>query len=224
MSAFPHILKTRLKLFLGKGSVRSWGQNGEDAVVQSLLHGIKNGFYVDVGAYDPVLYSNTYAFYRRGWRGVVIDANKEKQNLFAALRPRDTFVHTGIARDTGMKTYYRFSDGAYNTFDAIDAEKCKTQNYPQFIDEEKVAVRPLVGILREQRITNVDFLNIDIEGLDMEALESYDWSMPPRIIAIESRAFNPDRPADDPAYRFLKEKGYVLVGLATYTLIFTRLN
>ena len=67
--------KTLLKLVLGRGTFRSYSQFGEDALVNSLFRNKKYGIYVDVGAYHPILYSNTYALYRRGWRGFAIDPN-----------------------------------------------------------------------------------------------------------------------------------------------------
>jgi len=171
-----------------------------------------------------VLYSNTYALYTRGWRGIVIDPNEGMKPLFKALRPRDIFVHAGVARAQGVKKYYAFSDGAYNTFDPAEAAIRKGMQYPEFIEERKVAVRPLRDILADQGVLRVDFLNMDIEGMDIEALESYDCSMPPRIMAIESHAFNPDKPMEEPAYRFLRGKSYVLRGFAAYTLIFERVE
>ena len=45
-------------------------QEGEDLVAARLLGDGDNGFYVDVGAHHPIGHSNTYLFYRRGWRGI----------------------------------------------------------------------------------------------------------------------------------------------------------
>jgi FkbM family methyltransferase len=222
MNTFTEVAKTYIKRILGRGVFTSYAQNGEDALVYALLRSVVHGTYVDVGAYHPVLYSNTYAFYKRGWHGVVIDPNESMQPLYKALRPRDTFVHAGVARTKGTQTYFAFSDGAYNTFDPKEAAERKAAAYPHFKEELQVALRPLADILHEQGITHVDFLTIDIEGMDIEALESYDWSMSPKVIAIESHGFNPDRPTDEPVYAFLKAKGYRLEGMAAYTLVFGR--
>ncbi len=76
MTTVYHILRTIAKLILGRGVRTSYGQFGEDAVVQAMLKS-REGFYVDVGAFDPVLYYNTYALYRSGWFGIVIDPNSD---------------------------------------------------------------------------------------------------------------------------------------------------
>src|SRR3989344_4572766 len=57
---------------LGK---RSYSQSGEDMILRSIFDDKKEGFYVDVGAFHPKLYSNTYYFYKRGWRGINIEPN-----------------------------------------------------------------------------------------------------------------------------------------------------
>lgn len=52
-----------------------------------LLFDIKDAFYVDVGAYDPIFASNTLNLYAEGWRGVNIDASPERINRFFLMRP-----------------------------------------------------------------------------------------------------------------------------------------
>src|SRR6516165_9664242 len=64
---------------------------GEDLVIEEFVNGlgIKRGFYVDVGAFDPVMASNTLLLFRRGWSGINIDIDEEKIERFRRARPRD---------------------------------------------------------------------------------------------------------------------------------------
>ena len=87
MNNFLEVLKTTLKLLLRRSVISSYSQFGEDAVLQHLLKK-STGTFVDIGAYHPVLYSNTYAFYRRGWSGIVIDPNPRFKKLYRLFRPR----------------------------------------------------------------------------------------------------------------------------------------
>ncbi len=214
------LVKTKIKHLLGKGSYRAFGQNGEDAMIHALLRGIDKGTYVDVGAYNPILYSNTYGLYREGWSGITIDPNPAVQPLHRILRPRDTFVLGGVSNVEKECDYYRFTDGAYNTFDPEVAEDLKTKRYPRFIRKETSHLYPLHSILKKNNITKVDFLDVDVEGLDVEVLESFDWNLAPRVVAIESRSFKPETMTADPAYVFLRNHGYVLAGFLKYTLVF----
>ena len=51
----------------------SYAQNQEDVVLQIALADVDNGFYIDVGAFDPVTDSVTYVFYKRGWHGINVE-------------------------------------------------------------------------------------------------------------------------------------------------------
>lgn len=75
---------------------RSYAQSGEDVVVDAILSRQKTGFYVDIGAYHPKVFSNTYLFYKRGWRGICVEPNPEAKILFQVARPRDVFVNVGV--------------------------------------------------------------------------------------------------------------------------------
>lgn len=220
MNTAGEVARGLLKLLLGKGSYRSFGQNGEDAIIRSLLRGTPKGTYVDVGAYHPTLYSNTYGLYREGWSGLTIDPNPSMGKLHRILRPRDTFVLGGVAAQAETRDYYRFSDGAYNSFDPEYAERIKRLKYPTFLGKETVPLYPLRTILEQHNIQKVDFLDIDIEGLDVSALQSFDWTYPPTVVAIESQSFLPDAMFSDPACKFLYDHGYILAGFIKYTLIF----
>jgi hypothetical protein len=86
-------VKQRLLGLAGRGrdsdGARFYSQTGEDAILAHLLFGHDSGFYVDVGAFHPTKYSNTYYFYQRGWTGINIEPTPGQTDLFRKLRPRD---------------------------------------------------------------------------------------------------------------------------------------
>src|SRR5262245_35161179 len=85
----------------------SFSVAGEDMILRHLVGPDKrDGFYVDVGAWDPVKLSNTYFFYVQGWRGINIDARPGSRGLFQKVRPRDINVEVGISTRAGEMTYY----------------------------------------------------------------------------------------------------------------------
>ncbi len=204
---------------LGYGVRMSYSQRGEDVIVQAKLR-TRKGIYVDVGSYHPTLYSNTYALYKRGWMGLVIDPNIHLKPLYTVFRPRDIFIPKGIAEIAAHRTYYMFSDGAYNTFDDVSVEEYKKRKKVTYIGKRQAQLVPLQNILRVQHIQKIDFLNIDVEGLDLEVLRSHDWSIKPTVIAIEDRLYNPATPLTSNIFSFLSDKGYTLIGMAGETLIF----
>lgn len=222
MNTLFQYFRMMLKLALGRGVRRSYAQQGEDVVIEGALKYVKKGTYVDVGAYHPTLYSNTYTFYKKGWRGIVIDPNVDMKPLYKLLRPRDVFVNTAVGTNTEERPYYMFSDGAYNSFDEGRARGWEATRGLKIKEVRSIAFKPLARILKEQNITRIDFMNVDVEGLDLEVLKTHDWSILPRVIAVEDETFDADTPHENSIYNYLHEKGYVLKGLAGLSLIFER--
>lgn len=168
---------------------RSYGQEGEDVILERLLGAQSNGFYVDVGAHHPARFSNTLAFYDRGWRGINIDPQPECFRLFRRVRPRDITVQAGVATADGVLTFYRFDDPALNTFSReLATERMAGATY-RLIGEMQVPVRTLSGLLGEYLPPGqaIDFMTIDAEGFDMQVLRSNDWqAFRPAIVLIEA--------------------------------------
>src|SRR6516162_6481132 len=92
----------------------SFSQFGEDVLCGFFFSRGYRGFYVDVGAFHPMLLSNTYDFYRKGWRGLCIDANPEVAGLFSRFRPKDAFIHSAVGEKTGNIEMALFKEGAFN--------------------------------------------------------------------------------------------------------------
>ncbi len=207
MRIFREVAKTWVKLLLGRGVRYSYSQFGEDAVLQNLLRG-KEGAYVDIGAYHPVLYSNTYAFYKRGWSGIAIDPNPYSENLFKIMRPRDRFILAAVGAPS-TRPYFEYDDPACNAI----GEPAPPRKDLRLLRTSTVRVEPLAKLLAGTE--RIDLMNIDIEGMDTEALSTYEWSVFPTVIAVEGIL-------GDSSALFLSEKGYHLAGLAGLTMIFTR--
>ncbi|MDB5224764.1 MAG: SAM-dependent methyltransferase [Candidatus Adlerbacteria bacterium] len=205
MNALRALIKTHIKLLLRRGVCLSYSQFGEDAVIQHILRN-KTGTYVDVGAYHPVLYSNTYALYKRGWKGVVIDPNPSARTLFRWFRRRDTFINAAVGI-SGEQTYYQYDDAAYNSL----GNPAPQRKGLQLIHTNQVTIRPLSELLKH--VGHIDFMSVDVEGMDLEVLQTHDWSNKPRVIAVEGSM-------QDPTHVFLESKSYSLVGVAGLTMIF----
>ena len=76
----------------------SYSQFGEDLLLTHLLGYKKaNGFYIDVGCFKPIQFSNTFIFFQRGWSGIATDANPAFEPLWKKVRPRDKFINSGVS-------------------------------------------------------------------------------------------------------------------------------
>jgi len=201
-----------------------YGQDGEDLILNRLLDGQAEGFYVDVGAHHPVRFSNTYLFYKRGWHGINIDAMPGSMTKFARIRPRDINIECGVAGSAGRLRYHRFNEPALNTFDAAEAQ-LKNKSPYQLIDTVEVEVQRLDALLARYLPAGqqIDFLSVDVEGKDEEVLRSNDWGhYRPRFILAETLRTDMRGLTTCPVVRFLQSVGYRPVAKAYNTSFFER--
>lgn len=157
----------------------------------------RDGFFVDVGAYHPTLFSNTYFFYLQGWRGINIEARPGSRTLFERIRPRDTNLEIGISGQSGELTYYVIGDeSTMNSFSKEFLEHLGI--FGEVKREIPVSVMPLREVLEKYlpEGQSIDFMNVDIEGHDLEALQSNDWKQfRPRFVVVEDQSVDPEKSA-----------------------------
>lgn len=200
----------------------SYSGEGEDLILAKILHNVSRGFYIDIGCYHPKLNSNTYYFYRRGWNGINIDANPESIKIFNKLRPRDININIGIAENETELTYYIFNEPAVNTFSQALREEREKISWLKLLDSKKISVRPLAEVLDAAVVPPViDFMDIDVEGLDMEVLRSNNWQKyAPRVILVEDQQTSVNSFEELETFQFLSAHGYSLLSKTFSTLIF----
>ncbi len=215
------LLLSPLYDWLGK---RSYAQSGEDLIADLELGKRQRGFYVDIGAFHPKLFSNTYLFYKRGWRGICVDPNPEMEELFAKARPEDKFLNMGVGEKEEVKEYYMFDDSAANTFSFEQAEKNEKEAGREMIDKRMVAVLPLATIFEKYLPSpdlKIDLLSVDAEGMDEEVLKSNDWKkFKPEVVICEDLAFDFREWKKSGVAKLLDSVGYTLVAKTPYSLVF----
>jgi FkbM family methyltransferase len=194
----------------------SFSQFGEDVLCELFFKHDFKGYFVDVGAYHPMSLSNTYNFYRKGWRGLSIDANPDVAGLFARFRPEDVFIHSAVGSETGQIEMALFSDGAFNCLASQMA------NVPEKLRRTarlvKVPINSLASILAGQNVRSVNFLNVDCEGNDLNVLRSNDWSRwKPEVVCVEDHTEDWQQ---SEITSYLGSVGYVLKYRAVFSSIF----
>mgnify|MGYP001561699728 FL=1 len=85
------------QLLYDKFIKNSYRQNGEDVIIDKILNKRGLGTYIDIGAYDPYRFNNTYRFYKKGWKGVNIEPDEYNYSLLLKKRPNDVNLNIGIA-------------------------------------------------------------------------------------------------------------------------------
>ena len=201
----------------------AYSQDGEDMVLRRLFERQTTGFYVDIGAHHPYRFSNTCYFHRRGWRGINIDPNPDAIAAFDLVRPGDINICVGVSDLSGSLSFHFFNEPALNTFDAVlAADRARLPGY-RLIDKRSVAVRRLDSLLSEYlpRGKQIDFMSVDVEGMDLHVLRSNDWTrFRPRILLVEARERTFSALKDDPIDNFVGSINYLLIAKTLNTLIY----
>lgn len=190
-----YVLFVRIKKIFTRNNKKyfSYSQEGEDMILSRLFENQEIGFYVDIGAHHPIRFSNTYFFYLKNWKGINIDAMPGCMKIFDKLRPRDINLEIGISKKENILTYFMFNESALNTFSQEFVREIGKYNEFKLIKSISIDTYPLGKILEKYLPINqqIDFFSIDVEGLDLEVLESNDWDrFRPKYILIEERGNN----------------------------------
>ncbi len=214
------LLELKKRLTLSSFKTNTYSGDGEDVLLLKLFKEKPEGFYVDVGCFHPKMISNTCLLHARGWRGVNIDPNGQVIKLFNQYRPKDTNLELGIAKKADTKTYYNFTHPGVNTFDQVHAEEKSNKNWNELISTSKIQCQPLAAVLQKySEGKKIDILDVDVEGLDLEVLESNDWKLfRPSVVLVEDRMFREEL-TESAIYHFLQERGYVFHAYNNITLI-----
>lgn len=203
-------------------SFKSYSQEGEDMILRRIFEGQAVGFYVDVGAHHPKRFSNTYWFYKRGWHGINIDAMPNSMDAFRRIRPRDINVETPIARTKKILKFFIFNEPALNSFSKEYAESLDGFGTYKLEYTKDLETSTLEEILDQYLPDNqkIDFLSIDVEGLDFEVLQSMNIKrFMPRVILIEILGSSISNIEEDNIYQHL-QGDYYLYAKSVNTVFF----
>ena len=166
----------------------SYAQNGEDVLLRRAFVDVPAGFYIDVGACDPVDLSVTKTFYDQGWSGINIEASPTQWTIVAAGRKRDLNLNVGCSNRHGKTTFFQAKGGAtgLSTFAAEEAEKHEKAGFK--FERIETPLTTLVDICTEHvGDRTIDFIKIDVEGHEREVLEGGDFRRwRPRVVLIEA--------------------------------------
>lgn len=172
-------------LFLG-WRAGTFSQHGEDRFV--LEHfGDRRGLYVDIGASHPWRISNTFLLYLSGWRGVTVEPIRRLGRLHRRWRPRDLLLPVAAGLSSGTVEFFEMTPSVLSTSRREIAEGYVAAGHALLYEAYEVEVLPVNRILdRAAELGPIDFLSIDIEGMDVEVVQRLDFAkFNPAMICIE---------------------------------------
>ena len=163
----------------------SYAQNFEDVMLWRALSRVQGGFYVDIGAQDPIIDSVSHAFHERGWRGIHVEPVQHYAELLRQQRPGDEVIQAAVGNGPTLLRFYETPGGGISTADANIAARHRESGV--HIVEVTVPCITLSAIFDACTAPEVHWLKIDVEGYERQVLSSWGSSrVSPWIIVIES--------------------------------------
>jgi FkbM family methyltransferase len=183
----------------------SWSQFGEDIIIQRYL-GNGPGHYIDVGAGDPIVGSNTYQLYRLGWRGILIEPIGRLAERCRKVRRHDQVLEALCGDSTGTAALSEFEPWQLSTACAARAEALVSAGH------KRVSVKELPVVNLAELNVNIEpggpsLLSVDVEGRDLDVLQGNDWTRyRPTLICVEEDLGSCTEPS--PVGDLLRKLGY----------------
>lgn len=138
-------------------------------IVYKKITEVKHGVYVDCGTNNGLYNSKTKQLDDKGWTGFCIEANPDQFKQLVKNRPRATCINTALydvdnvivtltidLRASGGGSTILTSGEAAPNIQVKKPIQCNTQT--------------LNSVLEKNNITTIDYLKVDIEGVDAKVL------------------------------------------------------
>lgn len=237
LNFLPHELRKQLlkgKISEGAGAflfdsgalkqfkVESYSQCVQDAFILNMIfEGKTDGFFLEIGANDPIALNNTYLFEKHGWSGIAFEPVASLANKWEGIRTAKCYNvavgnQKGQVQFTENKSKYLSHVG-----EAGDAGKRVKEDGSITYKVDQIR---LTDFLNEKGIKKVDVAFIDVEEYEINVLDGIDFNQTDiTCICIESSAGMVITPRLD-IREYLIGKGYRLVARLTYDDIFLKEN
>ncbi len=166
----------------------SYAQNAEDVVLaRAFRPDAQPGFWIDAGAGDPIVDSVTAAFAERGWTGINVEPYPEAYGALCEARPRDVNLPFALGEKPGFAKLFPGPTGSPGLSTLVPEYADLFSGGDDDPSPVEVEVRTLADIVLQHAPSVVDFLKVDVEGWERQALAGADWALfRPRVVVVEA--------------------------------------
>tara|TARA_B100000401_G_C52706526_1_gene671726 strand:+ start:141 stop:845 length:705 start_codon:yes stop_codon:yes gene_type:complete len=221
------------KIYYEKYTKKSYSISNVDLIINRMFSKKNNGIFIDLGCNHPIKFNNTYLLYKRGWRGINIDLDKKSIEEFNKIRNKDYNLQSLISSepDEEKEIYYYHSRSAINTVSEELIKYRKTDKNKIKVIKQKTET--LENVIERSPFKNnsIDFLSIDIENHEYEALKNFNFNKYKiQVIVTEIHDLNQDKleiynqslefVLNSKIYKLLENNGYKLINWVNSDFIF----
>jgi len=193
-------------------------QFGQDEYLETnIFKGLKDGFFVDVGAHDGISINNTIYFEKNNnWTGINIEPIKKVFDRLVVNRPNSINLNCAVCNEDGETEflcntgYTEMISGIKSTFDPRHIMRLQRENQQQGSTTEliKVNTKRLETIFDEHKVSHIHYLSIDVEGAEFEVIKSINFDK----VFIDVIGFeNNYNDVSVPIVKYLQEKNYIVI-------------
>ena len=189
---------------------RFFSQNGEDWYIWTILGRPQRGFIVEVGAFDGIYLSNSYALEQMGWRALCVEPHPRFFDVCRRNRPSAICVHAACVGDPSVR-HVDFAADALGIYSGLSVSmrdierKYAALGRPVAMSTVRVPALTLDEILETSSPSTVDVLSIDTEGHELDVLSGLDPSRHrPRVLLAEANS----RSGASALRRVMARRGY----------------
>ncbi|MFA7236962.1 MAG: FkbM family methyltransferase [Phycisphaeraceae bacterium] len=162
-----------------------------------------SGCFIEVGANDPVKYSQTWQLEQDGWSGIPVEPVPELGDLLREKRPRSRVatVACGSPEQVGTATFHVSRNTQFSSLAGRHVDF-----NPDYVQSVPVQVMTLDQVIAQHAPGKIDFVSIDVEGMQLDVLRGFDLARhQPDLLLVE------DHLIDFRTHRYLRRRGYQLV-------------
>jgi len=148
-------------------------------------------YFVEFGARDGILNSNTYFFEKElGWRGVLIEAGTDDTQTLSKNRvcklegvEASSCLHAAVSDVEGKRFVFE-GEGeiAWQRYAHKEGTPATSTGHKE---GTPVNSTTLNAIVRDYRLPRIDFLSVDCEGCELTALKAFDFKIPVGTMLVE---------------------------------------
>ena len=192
-------------------------ENQDKYLETNIFKGFKNGFFVDVGAYDGIHINNTLYFEETNqWNGINVEPNKRIYDALVINRPKNINLNCAVFNEDGeaeflLNTgYTEMLSGIKHTFDSRHVSRLERENniYGSSTESVNIVTKRLETIFDEYQVSHVHYVSIDVEGAEFEVIQSINFDK----VFIDVIAFeNNYNDNSIPIIKYLEDHDYVVI-------------
>lgn len=187
----------------------SYAQNHEDVVLARIFKPWTCvGHWIDIGAGHPTFDSVTQLFSEFGWTGINVEPLTDEFSLLEAQRPNDINLNCAVGSKVGSATLYVGPPESRGTSTLVPENAVASRGSSSKLDTAIVPIRTLASVV-ELAPWEVDFIKIDVEGMEADVIASADWrNFPARVVVVEATYPNSTTPSHEPWESILLDAGF----------------